>query len=384
MLNFILSSLLILFLIKIIHSKQRPTSFKAKKNNQQQKLHKGYLAGLNFLLNEESDKAVDIFIQMLEVDADTVETHLALGHLFRKRGEVDRAIRIHQNLIARPNLATETKIEALIALGKDYLTAGVLDRAERVFMEIITLDPKNISGLRYLRDIYQQEKEWDKAISVALRLPDGKKKSSRILTSHYYCEKACESFDKENYGQVKTYIKQALQIAPGCFRANLLQADVLIRMAKFKQAIKYLRNIIQAQPEFISEVIGRLEKCYVAIGGHDDLVKTLKLIVANSPCFSAFSLLSKYVTTKEDKQQLYDNMEKFLLLSPSIDSLSQYLQLFSSVNNDSTRQITQRVLHELKARSPAYRCRQCGYAGNIFQWQCPSCKYWGKIKPILI
>src|SRR5277367_1878657 len=131
---------------------------------QKSNLPRDYLVGLNFLLNEETDKAVDIFIKMLEVDSDTVETHLAVGKLFRRRGEVDRAIRIHQNLIARPQLERVYREQSLFELGQDYLSAGMLDRAEKIFLELLNGSSHSAQALRTLIDIYQQEKDWEKAV----------------------------------------------------------------------------------------------------------------------------------------------------------------------------------------------------------------------------
>src|SRR6185437_9888897 len=126
-----------------------------QKSNRLQKLNlpRDYLVGLNFLLNEEPDKAVDVFIKMLEVDSDTVETHLAVGKLFRRRGEVDRAIRIHQNLIARPQLDKVYREQSLFELGQDYFSAGVLDRAERIFLEVVDVKEYTIPALHILLDI---------------------------------------------------------------------------------------------------------------------------------------------------------------------------------------------------------------------------------------
>jgi len=142
-----------------------------KSHNVANKLSREYVVGLNYLLNEQSDKAVDIFIKLLEVDSDTVETHLALGSLFRRRGEVDRAIRIHQNLIARPQLSILQRKESLMALGQDYMSAGVFDRAERIFLEVVELGgSKETSSLHGLLAIYQQEKAWEKALDVIKKL----------------------------------------------------------------------------------------------------------------------------------------------------------------------------------------------------------------------
>src|SRR5579863_4292454 len=162
-------------------------------------LPRDYLIGLNFLLNEETDKAVDIFVKMLEVDSDTVETHLAVGKLFRRRGEVDRAIRIHQNLIARPQLEKIYREQSLYELGQDYLSAGVLDRAERIFLELVNAKSHSAQALRILIDIYQQEKDWDNAIQIAIKYEAVTRQNMQPIIAHYYCELGELGFNKQQY-----------------------------------------------------------------------------------------------------------------------------------------------------------------------------------------
>ena len=141
-----------------------------KKDASSRKIQHNYFQGVNYLINNEPDRAVDVFVKMLEVDSDTVETHLALGALFRRKGEVNRALRIHQNLIARPQLSIEYKNQALAALGEDYLRAGVFDRAESIFLELVDSSVIQARELKFLLHIYQQEKDWNKAINIAQKL----------------------------------------------------------------------------------------------------------------------------------------------------------------------------------------------------------------------
>jgi hypothetical protein len=144
-----------------------------------------YFQGLNYLLNEQPDKAIQVFLELAEVNQETVETHMALGNLFRRRGEVDRAIRFHQNIIAKHGLQPEQRTQALLELGEDYMRAGLLDRAERLFSELIETDAHTPSALRSLLDIYQQEKDWDKALEQAQRLEQvtGTRHWSRLSAS---------------------------------------------------------------------------------------------------------------------------------------------------------------------------------------------------------
>lgn len=183
-------------------------------------LHKDYLAGLNFLLNEEPDKAVDIFTDILEVNKDTVETYLALGNFFRKRGEISKATRIHQNLVTHTQLPKKIRIEALSALGEDYLKAGVLDRAERIFQEVLSLDPEAQSALECLLGIYQQEKSWHEAIVIAEKLASiNNEKHYKKIVAQYNCEVADVYFSSGDAENAELFLKRALKSNPQCTRA---------------------------------------------------------------------------------------------------------------------------------------------------------------------
>jgi len=198
--------------------------YKKKYRPQDLKITPEYFKGLNYLLNEQPDKAIDVFIRLLEVNSETVETHLALANLFRRRGETDRAIRIHQNLIARPTLNSSQRIQALVELGLDYMNAGVLDRAEQLFLELLQQSSPPEQAIKQLLRIYQQEKHWDKAIEMAKRLQPNKNNDIGILIAQFYCELAEQKFDS-NPTSIAQILKQAHAYDPNCVRASLLEAN---------------------------------------------------------------------------------------------------------------------------------------------------------------
>ena len=188
--------------------------------NKKKSLPKSYLIGLNFLLNEQPDKAVDHFINILEVNKDTVETHLAMGNHFRKNGEIDKAIRVHQNLVTHVNLPKKNRVEALSALGEDYLSAGVLDRAERIFQEVVTLEPDARRTLEHLLNIYQQEKSWHEAIVIAEKLSSiSRDKDYKKIIAQYNCEVAETYFASNDIENGELFLKRALKSNPHCERA---------------------------------------------------------------------------------------------------------------------------------------------------------------------
>ena len=167
----------------------------ARHRDQEQAHHlsRQYVAGLNLILSDQPDKAVDLFIGLLDVDHETIDTHLALGNLFRSRGEVDRAIRIHQNLIARSNLTLDQRNLSLQQLAKDYMVAGFFDRAEKIFHQLMQEPEHKKFALEQLLAIYQQTKEWEKAIQTAERLVKIGKVRLKKDISHFYCELANEA-----------------------------------------------------------------------------------------------------------------------------------------------------------------------------------------------
>src|SRR5579883_2482196 len=185
-------------------------------------LPRDYLVGLNFLLNEETDKAVDIFIKMLEVDSDTVETHLAVGKLFRRKGEVDRAIRIHQNLIARPQLERIYREQSMYELGQDYLSAGMLDRAERIFLDLSNGKSYSAQALKTLIDIYQQGKDWGNAIQMAIKYESVTRQDMQPTIAQYYCELADTAYAKKQSAIAKDYLDKAIAADRSCARASLM------------------------------------------------------------------------------------------------------------------------------------------------------------------
>ncbi len=179
---------------------------KRSSNKSRQLFSNQYFQGLNYLLNEQPDKAIQVFLELAEVNKDTVETHMALGSLFRRRGEVDRAIRFHQNIIAKPGLEPEQRTQALLELGEDYMRAGLLDRAERLFAELIETGAHTPSALRSLLDIYQQEKDWKNALEQAQRLEQVSGEHMGDVMAQFCCEMAEAALAEGDHGRCETAI----------------------------------------------------------------------------------------------------------------------------------------------------------------------------------
>ena len=260
-------------------------------------LRRDYFKGLNYLIDEQPDKAVDVFIKLLEVDSDTIETHLALGNLFRRRGEVDRAIRIHQNLIARPQLEKQYRVQALSALGQDFLGAGVLDRAERLFLNLVEMGEENQASLRFLLNIYQQEKDWEKAIEMAKKLASVSGESMHTVIAQYYCELAEMMKERGRVRETQQYLKRAQTVDSSCVRASMIRASLLVEEQQYKEAIRYYKRVVSQDPDFISEIVSPISECYRKLDEEAKLVDYLEECLQKYPRISLVLAISDTLQT---------------------------------------------------------------------------------------
>jgi len=345
-----------------------------------------YIKGLNYLLNEQPDKAIDVFIQMLDVNSETVETHLALGSLFRRRGEVDRAIRIHQNLIARPTLSSDQRMQALSELGQDYMRAGLLDRAEALFEELIESGPHTTNALHQLIDIYQQEKDWDKAIEAARRLSAKTGESEDRHIAHYYCEIA--EFELKNNEPQKSLklIKKALATDKICVRASILEGDIETRLGNNKAAIRAYRRVENQNSDYIPEILEALSRCYKAMDNVTDMIQFLREILNRHGGISVMLCLSELIRKQQGDTEAAEFITSHLEHKPSLRGMDRLIDLALIHIKDPARdklEALKNVTSQLLVNNPVYKCDVCGFHGKTLHWQCPSCKNWDSIKPIL-
>ncbi len=344
-----------------------------------------YFKGLNHLLNEQPDKAIDVFVKMLEVDSDTVETHLALGNLFRRRGEVDRAIRIHQNLIARPTLNRDQRAQALLELGQDYMRAGLFDRAESLFEELAGMGMYEEQATEHLRVIYQQEKDWVECLKVAKRQEQLTGRSLATERAHYYCELAQEQFANKDYSAAKQRLKKANQADPKCVRATLLQAQIESAERMPKLAIKTLKRAEQQDLAYISEIMPLLVKCYEQLGSHSEMASYLRYLNRQTSSFAVALALVNLIQQDDGDAAAVEFLTEYLHRHPNLEGLDRLISLGLQGDQggllDSLQILRQLVEKILEGRS-GYQCGRCGFSAKLLHWQCPGCQSWSSIKPI--
>lgn len=349
------------------------------------RLNTEYFKGLNYLLNEQQDKAIEVFLRMAEVDKDTVETHFALGNLFRKRGEVDRAIRIHQNLMARTSLSDEYRAQALLALAEDYMRAGLLDRAEDLFKEIVKQPGNHARALTYLIDIYEQEKDWISAIEATRELSQHTRQDYNSVMAQYFCELAEQDRERGDPGAIIRNLERALSTDPGCVRASLLFGSIYQKAGDYEQAIAYYEKVEHQDIEYISEIINDLLDCYEKLGTPYDVIPYLSDLVDKSAGLSPMMAQAELIQHRDG----YEAAERFITEQmrrrPTVRGLDRLIEVHLAYCEDSAREnlmILRDLTRKLLENKPVYNCVQCGFKGRSLHWQCPGCKGWHTIKPV--
>jgi len=342
-----------------------------------------YLKGLNFLLNEQTDQALEHFLKMVRVDDKTIETHFALGSLFRRRGEVDRAIRIHQNIIARPDLAAEQRDQALYSLAKDYLKAGLLDRAENLFVRLAQGSRYQVEALEQLCRIYEQEREWQRAIESGQKLEVLSGQSLALQIAHYYCELAEQAVVKKDYTAARAFVKKAQSGRPRTQRGALTRARIARDTGDSKTALKLYHRIIDENTYLITEALPAMVDIHDREGSNDQMEKAMRTMLAHSPAMKTDVAYTAIVNDIGGIGIIDECVEEYML---SESTLTEFVDL-QTVNDasDDDRQVAltkvRAALSKLASTIPRYQCKECGFSSQRLLWQCPSCRDWETQRP---
>lgn len=357
--------------------------FNKSKQNQEFKFNQKYIKGLNCILNEETDKAVDIFIDLFSVDHDTVETHMALGSLFRRRGEVERALRIHQNVIARPNLCSEQRLNGMIELGYDYLCAGVLDRAENIFKDIIKQYPHNITSLKYLLNIYHQQREWLSAIDIALLLQKYSTNRFDKNIAHYYCELAEQKNEYGHTNDAYFYNRQALKYQSDNVRANLLLAILSICNSQVKKGLRIYINLAETSSKYLDIILPLLINTYNQYysSKNNEVLSFIEVLSIKKPQVLAIKEVVYLLFDNKGYEYTKSLLAKSVANSSKLRILHNLLELIgtqSFVDSNHFR-IFYNSIENLLSDQKNYLCNNCGFTFRELLWSCPSCKNWDTI-----
>lgn len=343
-------------------------------------LPRSYFQGLNFLLNEQPDKAIDSFLEVAKVDSQTVELHFALGNLFRRRGETDRAIRMHQNLIDRPDLDEGVRLHALSELGQDFLKAGLLDRAEEIFARLrgTAFDEE---AKRNLLEIYQVEKEWQKAIDIAGELAGG---VSQQQIAEFHCELAANEIMRSRPAAARAYLDAATQQNRKCVRASLLLGDLLLQEGQAEAAIEAWQRIEQQDPAYLALVAQRLLEAYRRLGRRDEGIALLRGYLERYTSLDLLDVVYQLVLESEGNEAAYRLVQGELRRNPTLLGLEKLMSARLPLVTPEVQpdvELAKTIIQGYTKRLSRYRCDNCGFKARQFYWRCPACGGWETYPP---
>ena len=337
-----------------------------------------YFRGLNFLLNEEPDKAIEAFLEVVKLEPETIDLHFALGGLFRRRGELDRAIRMHEHLLDREDLAEEKRLRAMCELGQDYLKAGLLDRAETVFTRLLAT-PQQAKAREFLLEIYVQEKDWDKAIEAARILEKSTSKPLNAEIAHFYCEQALLEIAKGNSATAGALLETALHANRMSVRANLMAGDLEASADRHEAAITSWRLVEAQSAHHMALVVDRVLGSYRQLGRLEDGVQWLRALQARQPSQDLFNALYLAVSETQGAKAASQLAREELRRNPSLRTLDRLLEaqlVSASVDDRELLQVQKSLVQTHSQRLMRYQCASCGFKAQQFFWRCPACGRW--------
>lgn len=346
-------------------------------------LPSGYFKGLNFLLNEQPDKAIDAFIEIVKLDPETVELHFALGSLFRRRGETERAIRVHQNLLARPDLPQEHRLQALFELGQDYLKAGLLDRAEETFDQLLET-PYGAQARRALLEIFQREKEWPRAIEAAQGLQQSGAGGRQKEVAQFYCEMAQDELVHTHPDAALALLEKALAADRKSVRATLLIGDVAQAKGDLEGALLAWRRVEQQSVPHVALVAQRLMDGYRSVGRAEEGINLLKFYLAEAPSIDLLEVVFKAVLELHGVEAAKQLASDELRRTPTLLGLDKLLDARLMDARPEIRpelSMVKHLVHGYAQKLARYQCSHCGFKARQFYWQCPGCNRWETYPP---
>lgn len=343
-----------------------------------------YHRGLYHLLNEQPDQALDAFLDAARVEPETVEIHLALGSLYRRRGEVDRALRIHQNLIARPNLAREQRDNAMYQLGLDYQKAGLLDRAQQVFEELAGGRQSHPAAVEALVEIHEQEREWEEALrwrKVAARL---KGEGSPRAESHIYCEMAAEALRSSDLGSAQQAIRKALGVKRDCVRARILAGQLHARRGHDRKAVQNWQPIVHQHPKYLFLVLEEMVAAFHRLEDAQSLSAFLHQGLAQADHPLLIATLAGHIEREEGPTTALSAVNNGLQRFPGSSELTAaYFHTWKAIREPDSCGSLVGVIEPFLDRArqqPAFVCTQCGFKSTYLLWKCPQCRSWGTLE----
>src|SRR3989338_279324 len=346
-------------------------------------LPQSYFQGLNFLLNEQQDKAIEAFIEVVKVDPQTVELHFALGSLFRRRGEVDRALRMHHNLVERADLDDNKRQQAIFELAQDYLKAGILDRAESLFREL-EKTPYAKPAMEFLLELFQKEHDWPKAIETAKRLAAVSGQSYSKQAAFFYCELASEDIAGGDVDAARKHLQQALDAHPNAVRATMMLGDFAAGKGEYEEAINIWKNIETQDARYLPLVAENMLNAFRSLNREREGVALLREYLGKYHSLDLMNVVFDGVLKNEGSNAAYLLVRDELQRSPTLLGLDKLLEarlLEMPMDKRSDAELVKNLVHKRTRNLAMYHCSHCGFKARQFYWHCPACHAWDSYPP---
>jgi lipopolysaccharide biosynthesis regulator YciM len=346
-------------------------------------LPSSYFRGLNFLLNEQPDKAIESFLQVAKENPQTVELQFALGSLFRRRGEVDRAIRMHQDLVNRDDLPADERRVASLELAQDYFKAGLLDHAEKVLSKLAEKD-SSPEVHRNLLDIYIQEKDWEKAIEAARKLEVSARRNYQKEIANYHCELAISAHIHGRAREEDEALGRALAVNRKCVRANLLRGEWLAREGRHEEAIEAWKAIESQDPAYLGLAADGMVESYKALGRPGEGLTLLRGMQHRYPGLDLLNVVYQATAEREGDEAAYRLVRDEVRRNPTLVGLDRLIDaelLRAPAERRQDLQLMKSLVHSHAQALAVYLCANCGFKARQFFWQCPACGGWETFPP---
>ena len=338
---------------------------------------RAYFKGLNFLLNEQQDKAIDAFIEAVQSDPDTSELHFALGNLFRRRGEYERAVRVHEHLLSRGDLSAADRQRAQNALAKDFLKAGLLDRAEDALRKLEGTSFEGQARLARLA-IYERSREWPQARAVAEQLERSGEVNFAARLAHYLCEQARELITQGDQAGAAKLLLEAISQAPEAARARLLLGQLQLSMGQAAQALATLTHLFEAPALAAPLAAASLARAALAAQASEQGLEILQAHYELSPCIDVMQAIVSLQTEQDSPEGAQTARQRYiehLKLQPSLIAASRWLAGETSLSQEDHAAV-QKALEQAARPLARYRCAACGFEAKEHFWHCPGCQAW--------
>ncbi|WP_286235724.1 lipopolysaccharide assembly protein LapB [Thalassotalea sediminis] len=361
-------------------------SVKQSQHTAKQDLSIKYSTGLNYLLSNQQDKAIEYLLETLALEDDTVEAHFAMANLFRKRGELDRALKVHEHLVRQKHLPTKAKQQAAYELGKDFLSAGLYDRAESMFHGLLKSKGFGLKSLNYLLQIYQSTNDWQQGIALKKVIVKSKDKKLLHVLANFYCELATIALENDQFIDVIELLEEALKHDENSCRANWLLAQVYENHQQYNEACQCYKSIYGQDSEFFPDVIDNMEHCFAEQGELDNFYSFIKKVYDETGSSSALIKYLSFIEQKHSNKKAQEFLLTALKRRPTIKGFKHFIKMqmqdkSTESDTESLDMIKQLISAYLNVKQ-RYNCRTCGFNSSTHYWSCPSCHDWEQLKPV--